>query len=769
MGRSRITLFVLAVLVTAVLCNSTNGDVTTKASEAKCNYMYQVKADKLPPCILANMTISLNAVYKTKDNKDAVAKYDVPNNKSVTVSGICSPVMSELVLTWGEEKTQNSVKFVLLNNYTVFSVVHVAFNVSIADPNAAVDRLVKGIDLDDGLFSGNMQNISVCKNVAITIQESNMKVSDVKLIAYNSDDKYCERKESDTPCSTENVLPYDISSTDNKISTLAAMSVSFEIPYTQTNGKVQIYKQNFTKAALIDNVKYNINGKKQNQTADLHWYDNGNKFTLSIAISTDDNGVAYIDNAGVDITIDKKNLESAKDNVSRKGNITLRMFPVAYGNGLYSCKTGNVLRFGDIKLTIANVLFAPFHTEKNFKVTQCNPETALNERMFNYVVRDQNSDIPCIIGNMTIGLNVTYNKKDKTKDTKTIEVPWNATTTGSCDEYMPYMDLSWPGSKNENKKDKKSRLQIGFYRTSEQYYVDYVKADIYNDQEIFQDTVETGEWLHSMSTTPLKLLPNKMVNGFFKCSDISEAMINNSTKIKISNVMLMAFNDQEDISIKSIESNCHKDNKTDTDKNNTITGVPGYKYSVFPKNSKIPCTLANMDITLNIHYATKTGTGTKEVKVPTNATSNGTCGDEVSTLNIQWPTENPKNEVNLTFNMLNSRFYLHRIETSIDTTNFTDTKGEKFKGQIDNLMIFSTDASNTYKCESQEQVTGNNFSATFNNVILIVFNKDADYTKRSEENCSGANVGAIVGGLIGGLLVVGVIGYVVYRYCWVRY
>ncbi|XP_076375684.1 uncharacterized protein LOC117226675 isoform X1 [Megalopta genalis] len=773
MERIRITFLVLAVLVAAGgiygVKTSANGNVNGNGSEANCNYMYKVGNDTQRPCILANMEISLAVQYKTKADETKTAQYNVTKNTTnVVATGTCSPVMSELVLTWGKGKSQNSVKFVLFNNETTFSVVHVAFNVSLSDAEAEVNRVQNSTDLAEGLFSENVQNISVCTDsTKIPIYNSIMTVSKIELIAFNSDDKYCQRNKSEKQCSKGKVFSYDISKEGDQISNLATMSISLEIPYTQKNGKVQLYKENFTNVATVDNTQCSNEG--HSCSADLHWYSDGKKFTLSITVSIHDNDIAYIDKATVDILIDKKRLTDSKDNIRRKGTMNLRLFPVAIGNGLYSCKTGNILRFGDVKMTITNVFFAPFHTGNGFNVTMCDPETTFSARMFNYAVKDANSGVPCILGNMTIALDVTYKKKDKTKGTKTIKVPSNATTIGSCDKYMPYMDLSWPASMNETKKDKMNRLLISFYQTSGLYYADYAKADIYNDQEIFQDTVETDEWLHSISSTTLRLLTNNMVNGYYKCSDPVNATINDSTKIKISDVMLMAFNDQEDISIKVMESDCY-DNKTDTDKNNGTTRPKGYNYYVFPKNSKIPCTLANMDITLNIHYATKTGTNSIAVPVPTNATSDGICGSEKSTLNIVWSNEKGHpHMVNLTFNKESSRFFLHQIDMSIDTTSFPETKGEKFKGQKDNLMLFSADASNIYNCESQEEVAGDQFTATFSKVTLIVFNEDGDYTKRSEENCSTANVGAIVGGIIGGFLIVGVIGYAVYRYRKNRY
>ncbi|XP_076276221.1 uncharacterized protein LOC143207070 [Lasioglossum baleicum] len=759
----RVVFLVLAAFVAAVSCNP-DDDSSPRTKEAIVpaddppKYQYQVVDEKTKvPCILANMAIALEVKYKAKDDKEKSTQVAVPN--TATSTGNCGLVISTLLLTWGENDKQSTVKFLLLNDHTNFSVASVTLDLYISD--AAGDRVKMVSNTDTGMLSANVGNgLTKCDHSSIEFDKSSMTMTSISLIAFNTDKNVASRKV--VSCTNSTIFPYIIpTNKDNTTATLAKMTVTIEIPYTHTNGSVVKEKKKLP-FGQVKNIKNN-DGDKQSHSADLQWESSSN-YKLSLTVREHDNGIAYIDAVAVDISIDKKDLVNATADVRHKGNLDLRLFPVALGNGLYSCKTGNVLRFGDVRIILEDVLFAPFNSEKSWearKVTGCDLEA---KKQFNYVVKDPNLGVDCILGNMTIAMNVTYKKNDNNTGNSVIQVPSNAITSGHCDAYTPYMELTWP-EPEEDGKGIMNNLRLSLYYSTKTglYYANFVKADIYLSKTQFPDA--SNRYLRHDSNMTLRLFPNEMINGYYKCANATEATIDEEVKIKITDILLMAFNDQEDVSIKVKESGCYKDDKDDEkdyDKNNGTDPIQKFHYRVTNANMKVPCILANMVISLKLNNPTKDGTEVV-VHVPNNTAYSGTCGDDKTVLHLTWPLKQPKkdsqNSLTLTFGVESSRSFLKAIKTNITSEEMT------FKGSEENMMYFAADATSCfYKCESKIEVTASNFTAIFSDLVLIAFNQDPDPSHiplRSEQNCSSENVGAIVGGVIGGLVIIGIIWFVI--------
>lgn len=111
------------------------------------NFLYVVNNTRDQPCILANVSINFTIPYekarinntKSIDRKKKInannfysqenKTFNVPNDAAV--QGHCSPVASEMALSWKEGKTDknNTIKFTFVNDHTNFTVFSIELNV----------------------------------------------------------------------------------------------------------------------------------------------------------------------------------------------------------------------------------------------------------------------------------------------------------------------------------------------------------------------------------------------------------------------------------------------------------------------------------------------------------------------------------------------------------------------------------------------------------------------------------------------------------------
>ncbi|XP_047364734.1 uncharacterized protein LOC124955009 [Vespa velutina] len=221
----------------------------------------------------------------------------------------------------------------------------------------------------------------------------------------------------------------------------------------------------------------------------------------------------------------------------------------------------------------------------------------------------------------------------------------------------------------------------------------------------------------------------------------------------------------------------------------TITSLEDYPYQVLGENGK-PCILSRMTISLTMNYnTTNKETSTKILKVPSIVKVNGTCENDTNSMMLFWSsfgndtyivdfadTDNETNSIAFYFKKNGSTF-------SIDQINATIYMNDKiFVNAIDKVMsletksdlnLFASATDSKYVCDVQTVVKEDFFELSISNVNLIAFNSNDNITSMSTNYCptdataavlsESANVGAIVGGIIGALVVVGIIGFIIWR------
>lgn len=100
-------------------------------------------------------------------------------------------------------------------------------------------------------------------------------------------------------------------------------------------------------------------------------------------------------------------------------------------------------------------------------------------------------------------------------------------------------------------------------------------------------------------------------------------------------------------------------------------------------DKNVTCILLNMAVMFKIPYETNNGTKHAEVIVPTTATSNGTCGEAVQKIQIQWKPDKTQSmdmiELEFVKNDTKKEYMVSKFsgELFIDNENFPNATGIK--------------------------------------------------------------------------------------------
>ena len=845
MTRKHVQLLVLAAFLCVATCISVDRQLETKKLNRNVlipriddseneklenkDFSYIVKTKRNIPCILANMSIIIAVPYKTNDGKEIKKDLPVPLDASTDGSN-CDDVISQLKLTWkekGDNKTENNIiTFIFLNDHTNFTLFSVNTSIYLNEekfPNATADinkRVEYTSEKDLRLFVAPVQNgyHRCIKNISQTIGKHQLFISDVTLIAFNSVKDISSRKEATCPDEKEKIktFPYILKENEKDCS-LARMSISLNTSYATKDSKVQYGTKIVPSYADVSgqcsdpSYLLYLTWPEKNENAST--FDSNTKGNQIIFRFIKTNKIASVDAISFDIILDEKNFPN-----NTGGRITGQtplifdpIFSTFADNGLYSCANVTTVNFGNAIMNIRDVLLVAFNAEQDFSlktVVDCKSQFSLYKENFSYYVLTEDTDVACILANMTIAMEIPYTKTDSTVVNGTI-VPHNVTATGTCKTLLSELNLAWPVPNNQGKMN-----TITFYvlRKENHFSVLLIETDIYLDEVNFSGARDQNKKISKASEVDIDLF-NAPANGLYNCTNVHRIKMGDS-EMNITNVVFVAFNTEEDVSKKTVQDCNRADNSsttvptvptdptdpTDPTTESTITDQPTTKpstnppptpepdpsvkvfdYYVINQESNVACTVANMTISLKVPYEMKTsGTKTINLDVPHDVKIDGKCDDASSTIEFIWKstedtsdTVATENVVTLTFKKDDSKFFVRAINVSLymDEKNFPDAKQAKQRHEAlaKEVTLFSTPLKQLFKCTPQSQVKAVDVGVTISKVALIAFNTESKVLWKSVNNCvteeAESDVGAIVGGIIGSLILIGVIafGIIMYR------
>lgn len=777
MNRGNVQFLLLRVSIVIALSVYVNGSkmkvrpsLMVGEDESKLdNFLYVVNNTRDQPCILANVSINFAIPYE-KENKT----FNVPNDAAV--QGHCSPVASEMALSWKEGKTDknNTIKFTFVNDHTNFTVFSIELNVykdKDKFPNDGDKWFVARSDLDLHLFPAFLENgIHKCEKKEVKLNGTELILANVSLIAFNNKNDISSRKEV-TKCVdpekdgiNSKTFPYIAKWKNNTICGLLRASFTVQMSYTLTDSKTKGKNitvpttANAVESCTTDTFEIEIVwGEEQHKNSILLHFSKMGKNLLRYVI--------------INVFMDKENFPDAinagKNALATKST---NLFPTPV-NGIYSCTEEIEITTGyDINVTISDILLIPFDPVENNlatkKVADC--KSNISEYDFHYVVRNDEK-IPCILANMNISID-TNNSQNK----DVIIVPSEANATGICDTKRSEMKLAWTksGEKEEN--------NIIFYITRN-------KTDIF----IYQIEVTIfADKIHKMSDFGLALFSTP---GIYNCTDQNWQIKLDDVTININNVLFTAFNTDENLDSRTVtdcsrnqdsttSSSATTETKSTTTDQSSTTPVPDpyaneYNYVVINEKTHVACIAANMTISMKVPYVTKESKTSEAIlTIPADSAVNGNCGAKNSMMELTWLEKSKgsnsykdekNNSFKINFQKGESNYLLHSIELNIymDETNFPNSNDERYTA-VENIDIISTPLNNLYKCGDNTSVKVKDVDVTIANVTLIAFNTEKKIATKSVMciQDTSSNVGLIIGCIIGGIMILGISALLMYLY-----
>ncbi|XP_076224462.1 uncharacterized protein LOC116428023 [Nomia melanderi] len=767
MNRSHLRFLALTILTAAASCYGNevfNGDATVPTSTAKeeeptLQFMYKIVDRRTSvPCTLANMSLAINVGYITINNETATRELRVPSDAEV--SGDCGPTMSKLMFTWGKENQENSVKFILIDDHTHFSVFSVALQLYLDPenfPDAAEQQLSKQKSNNDlGLFyaRANDGRHTCLGETKIEIGENlNLTMTNVSLIAFNTMEDYSSRKglvskvfevsfkrltifiASDT-ISYGEWFDGGVAQRGHLLSIVGIDVLLFQIK------TVTIPFDDF---AHVNGYLFTINDELSGLLKLTWWKYERYYFSISFSIRGTYLSDIYISKVQLYLVLKKQFLIDAKDSFEREVTWRSGLFPMEDIGVLYTCPH-RTLRFGDVALTISDILLATelFSSFSRKTVTDCRTQSDIKMEDFNYVVEGEH--VPCILANMSISLQIRYAYNRLAN----LTVPSDAKAEGFCDHFMSKMVLTWT---EPEANQQSNSLALYLSRNSTAFSVFFVEANIYFDKGNFPNAIDADKRFQFSSTRDLDIFAGPAENVLFQCMDDFEVNMGKAA-VNISNVTLAPFNDQEDMNVKQVYV-C-PDKSTTTESTITESTTPAvttphpsetdYMYVLRYTDRNLACILANMTVSLRIRYDT-VSSGRKEtiLHVPVEGVKiEGNCGNTISNLKLVWwevseATQVTRNELKLLFMNDDNYFFLRSVVANIylDTKNFPDPKDLRFRGFVSNLLLFDTFMGWRQRCDHETVVESNynGFQVTFNDVALIAFNTYTDVSEKFENTC----------------------------------
>ncbi|CAK9819585.1 Lysosome-associated membrane glycoprotein 1 [Anthophora plagiata] len=776
-----------------------NDDTEDKLTPDK--FTYKVKRTSKDFCILANMRISL-ALPEIKDSKTL----NVPSN--ATAEGTCSSLISELKLSWNEtSEGVNVIKFTFINDHTSFSVFSIDVDIALDKtnfPNADKPRF-KGSSKNLRLFHASVKNgRHTCATETQTIEKMNIAISNVSLIAFNTENDISKRiEEKCNPAEKkEETFPYKLTNNAGDFCTLAKWSIVFDIPYKRKDNQIKPAKVNVPSEVQITG---HCDTRLSQMT--IIW-----PKTASLAANGTQNSVTFLFTKNetntfvysmlASIYIEEKNFPNATELGTQVKVNTMLDYPMFFAqaeNGVYSCENAKTLTIEGVNVTISDVILIAFDAQNELatkRVTDC--RYAFSKDDFNYILYDTENSIPCTLARMKITMNVPYETTANSNASKMLTVPSKLDVSGVCDPQWPTLTLSWPWSSKKTLPNNTITFYITHKATN--FYVYRIDTIVQLDDENFPTVDNKQKSLSGSTNGFIKLFPADASVGLYRCKESIHQVKLGVIDLNITDVLFVAYNKEEDLNTKKVndcsvlstttESPTEKTAEsssisltTSTTKLSTITttvsppttdpSVKKYNYVVTNPQTHIPCVLANMMIHLTITYKTKDSEKkTKTLQVSDKSETRGTCEDTKATMSLTWTPEVPKyetvqNTVTFIFHKDNSTFHLEtvNVDFNLDEKNFPDATEKKYNVTTKKLNEFSTSVKNMYKCSSATLLDASDVQIRIEDVALIAFNTEKSVASRTEEVCKAdvetdTNVGAIVGGIIGGLILLSIIIYV---------
>ncbi|XP_043681262.1 lysosome-associated membrane glycoprotein 1-like [Vespula pensylvanica] len=174
--------------------------------------------------------------------------------------------------------------------------------------------------------------------------------------------------------------------------------------------------------------------------------------------------------------------------------------------------------------------------------------TIASPEEYPYQVKGENGT--CILSKMTISLNVTYNNTNLENSNEILSIPTHEITTdGYCSEPVSVMQLTWPVPFLEEKTN-----NITFYlkKANSTFSVFEILLLIHLDEWNFPNALDAD--ILQTTGPNLTLFAASTINGKYICNN--ETKVKTETvEISITDVILIAFNTDNDVSSRS-EENC---------------------------------------------------------------------------------------------------------------------------------------------------------------------------------------------------------------------
>ncbi|XP_076642218.1 uncharacterized protein LOC143353010 [Halictus rubicundus] len=802
----QIQFLILSTLISAALCYTSHGSIASESvlksfpddggGTPALKFVYTIEDPETKiPCTLANMSISVVVDYATKQKAVVSNEVKIPSN--AVVKGACGSMVSEMSLIWETQEhdkfQQNVVKFLLFNdrtNFSVFSIDVDLFLDSANFPDAADERRTTRSNIDLGLFDAPVEDgLHKCpQDRRIKVDnDTALIVSDVSFIAFNTKKDYGQRKETICEDATNTkVFPIHYKDTRYGVGFLARMSFVLEIPYLTINDTtakhtVQLPTPNtifvyVSKSDTDDTLSGHLSMYFMSPDV-LSFYD------IRIYFNQYTDGVAYISGVNLDISIPKKDLPDAKHGVDKIVRKQFVLFPAPSDSGIFSCSRGITLNMEDIRLQMTDVLLVMFEETGDFsskQVIDCNTQPRLTAKDFNYVVREKHGDVPCILANMSISIRIPYNSIGIVGTVYTnITVPTNATAHGVCGPSLSKMELTWPAKGNQLN-------SVAFYLSGDSdFSMFHLETKIYADNTSFPNNFDwdLDRWYLHQSNVSLGMFVGPKNNGWYNCPERQEIISAGWSRIIISNVSLIAFNDQEDL----ITKNAYACPGDEDENGNTVHPHPSeaaFKYVMREKGESIACILANMTISVKVTYKTKSRSNRETTflvpKDGVNVTGHCDCRNPEMTLSwlpegVVSDPEHPdktRNSIKLTFGGDTLSYHVNMITVGfyLDEKKFPDASESRYEITERKLDLFSSYMRSIYKCDLETVVELRNVQLTFNDIALTAFNKYRNVTNLTVDKCivpAGVSIHIIVAS-IGGGLVIGCVIAIIIRAC-VRY
>lgn len=163
---------------------------------------------------------------------------------------------------------------------------------------------------------------------------------------------------------------------------------------------------------------------------------------------------------------------------------------------------------------------------------------------FDYIVRDIETGMACVLTNMMIRINFQYAMKDSQIGNAILTVPTNAKTTGICDEKIAKMTLSWkePVENQVNGDTKENRITFHYAHNETKFFLDFISIDVHLDDNNFP-RAQKKRMRGNTADRHLQLFSALIKYEIFICKVNTTINIGDEIDVVISDIRLIAFNE----------------------------------------------------------------------------------------------------------------------------------------------------------------------------------------------------------------------------------